>query len=167
MRFRADPVDLISLACRYRIDGWIEPMFRRLVDTPLQDISLAKARKLPLEIIYGLMQVHAAVGEHYRLIAAEPPPLVHGENCPSNKRCADDWYATWWNGMGRFLLDARHPLGWKEAVRRLEHLQFGGMGKDCLEMALKVVREGHAFLLADQLVRETGIKLSTILILQH
>jgi hypothetical protein len=37
----------------------------------------------------------------------------------------EDWYAIWWNGMGRFLLDGRNPQPYGEAIKHFKDMEFG------------------------------------------
>ena len=139
-------------------------MFWRLCDTPVHEVTLTQIGKLPATVVFTMMQVCASIDEHSCIVAAEPPDLDHFDNCPDNKQCSNDWHTAWWNRMGRYLLDRWYPILWKEAVRHFQYLEFGEMGMTCLESVLATVRQGGVFLLADQLVRDTGEKVANVIV---
>ena len=84
-----------------------------------------------LDIFITLVYLKALLDEHCRIVAAEPPVMQHAPNCQNHEGCAEDWWAVWWNGMGRLLLDTRNPQPFDDAFKCFKSLEFGQVADDC------------------------------------
>jgi len=106
------------------------------------------------------------INEHWRIIATEPPIIdIHALDCVDHVQCEKDWWAVWWNGMGRFLLDGCNTQSWNVAVEQFQLLPFGKMTEGCKEHIMAVVLWGTGFAHAETLVSNLGALLADALVL--
>jgi len=105
-RYHFHPAQLINLAVRYNTSAFFPFAFKRLVDTPITQLTAQHRELLGTDVFTTLVYVQAALEEHRRIVAAEEPKiLMHTNDCQDPVGCNEDWHAIWWNGMARFLLD--------------------------------------------------------------
>ncbi|KAG1768509.1 hypothetical protein EDD22DRAFT_872088 [Suillus occidentalis] len=135
-RFRFHPAQLINLAIKYHK-------------------SHTHRELMGHEVFLNIVYVQAALDHHRRMVAAEEPKiLMHSNECEDPTGCNEDWHAIWWNGMGRFLLDARNPQPYSEAVKRFKELKFGRVSEGCKELMFKLLDQGAAFRHAEHFISE-------------
>ena len=116
-------------------------------------------------VLQAVADVKEVLKEHNWIVATELPIITsHAADCGNPERCGEDWYAVWWNGMGRFLLDGWNPLKYDDALKRFEGLEFGEMGYRCKKDMLALVKEGFAFRHAYHCVKSVGAQLAEKLI---
>ncbi|OAX31896.1 hypothetical protein K503DRAFT_787545 [Rhizopogon vinicolor AM-OR11-026] len=152
---RFHPSQLITLAIKYHIHDIFPPAFKRLVDTPIIQLTAHHRELLGTTVFTTFVYVQAALEQHRRIVAAEEPRiLVHASDCQEPAGCNEDWHAIWWNGMGRFLLDGRNPQPYCEAVKRFKDMEFGRVSRGCKELMFKIIDQGAAFNHADQFIEE-------------
>jgi hypothetical protein len=119
-------------------------------------------------VLQKVAELKEILEEHRRIVASEPPAITtHADDCGDNTQCDDDWYAVWWNGMARFILDGRNPLTYSEAFERFKVLKFGKMGQGCKDGMLKLVEKGHGFRHADRSVENVGALLAETINVQE
>jgi hypothetical protein len=145
-KFHFHPAKLIQLCFEFRTIYFFNSAFSRLVETRLHELTLEHRAMIGPEVMQAVAETKEALEEHRRIVASEPPIIsTHSPDCHDHEQCSNDWYAVWWNGMGRFLLDGRNPLSYDEAFRRFEVLKFGRMGDGCKDDMLKLVKDGLGF----------------------
>ncbi|KAJ8586970.1 hypothetical protein M405DRAFT_742712 [Rhizopogon salebrosus TDB-379] len=150
------PAQLINLAIKYHARALFPPAFKRLVDTPITQLTAQRRELLGNTVFTDLVYVQAAVDQHRRIVAGEEPKiLMHASDCQDPLGCDEDWHAIWWNGMGRFLLDGRNPQPYGEAVKRFKDLKFGRVSRGCKELMFKIIEQETAFAHANQFIEET------------
>jgi hypothetical protein len=159
------PALLIQAGLEFNNREFFVTGFRRLVQLRFHELTLEHKRMLGPTVFQAMAEVKEVLDEHKRVVAAEPPAVTyHADDCPSHQRCKEDWFAVWWNGMARYLLDGRNPLGYDDAVRRFENLQFGDMGEGCKKHMLDMVKGGSGFRHATQCVEDVCSKLADTMI---
>jgi hypothetical protein len=160
-RWHFHPAELIKISHEFNTQLLFQNAFERLVKTPLRNLSNDHIHMLGFDNFITLVRLKEAAEEHQHLVACEPPLIeAHHDSCTDNMLCSDDWYAVWWNIMGRSLLDARNPLLWDEAVKRLEKAEFGEMGDECKRTMLDLVSEGTGFAHPDVLIHTKAAALA-------
>jgi hypothetical protein len=154
-RFHFHPAQLISLAIKYHIHSLFPFAFQQLAKTPITEITHAHRELMGNEIFLNLVYVQAALDHHRRIVAAEEPRiLMHSNDCNDPAGCSKDWHTTWWNGMGRFLLDGRNPQPYSNAIKRFKDMSFGRVSEGCKDVMFKILDEGAAFRHADHFTTE-------------
>ncbi|OJA10963.1 hypothetical protein AZE42_08486 [Rhizopogon vesiculosus] len=151
--YRFHPSQLITLAVKYHTRELFPRAFKRLVDTPIAQLTAQHRELLGTTVFTTLVCMQAAVEEHRRTVATEEPRiLMHASDCQEPVGCNEDWRYLWWTGMGRFLLDGRNPQPYREAVKRFKIMPFGRVGRGCKELMFKILERGTAFHYADQFI---------------
>lgn len=154
-RFRFHPAQLINLAIKYHVRTIFPFAFQQLAETPISEITHAHRELMGHEVFLNIVYVQAALDHHRRMVAAEEPKiLMHSSDCQDPTGCNEDWHAIWWNGMGRFLLDARNPQPYSDAVKRFKELKFGRVSEGCKELMFKLLDQGAAFHHAEHFISE-------------
>jgi hypothetical protein len=104
------------------------------------EISDQDIIEMSYPIFVAAVRTMAVLNKNHHMMACEPLPiLMHCVECYDPVQCANDWQATWWNGMARFLLDGRNPLTYKESFNRFQLLQFGEVSEGCKESMLTMI----------------------------
>jgi hypothetical protein len=86
------------------------------------------------EVFIALVYTKEILNDHHHTVLVEEPPiLLHVEDCKDYQACKQDWYAIWWNGMGRFLFDGRNPQLYNRAINCFKEMQFGHVSPSCEE----------------------------------
>jgi hypothetical protein len=166
-KYHFNPADLIQLCREFNTRSLFMVAFQRLVDKKLYEITEADVLKMGNTVFIAIAQLRDVLEEHRHIVATEPPMIAkHVEDCNNPVRCAQDWYAIWWNGMGRFLLDGRCTLTFEEAFKCFEGLQFGQMAEGCKSAMLQLVKDSDAFLHGRLYVKEVATRLVNTLIME-
>jgi hypothetical protein len=138
-------MEMLKIAMEFRDARIFDHAFKCLIDRPVMKITVADIRNTPDLVILAYIQAKEAIQTHYRIVAAEPPPVEHVDACASQAACAADWHAAWWNGIARYILDGRNPLDWRDAFPAFERMEFGEMHEECKAKMLAMTRMGEAF----------------------
>ncbi|KAI5982410.1 hypothetical protein EDD15DRAFT_2323847 [Pisolithus albus] len=158
------PIDLASIALKYQIKDIFCRAFRQLVHWRINDIKDSEFDLLDSPVWRFLFRLRERLDIHRRIVACEPPRLVHSVRCEDHRRCHDDWCQLWWNGMGRFLVDGRNPQSFDHAILQFQGLSYGSMNPECWRKMIKCVKEGKAFVHEDDLVDRAVRGLAEIII---
>ncbi|KAJ6568792.1 hypothetical protein B0H19DRAFT_939417, partial [Mycena capillaripes] len=140
------PAELIHLSYKYHTKALFAVAFQRLASLRLRDLTEQDVDWMGMQTYVALARLKEALQQHRCILAAEAPEfdpvhgVAHGPDCRDHDSCSRDWRTTWWNGMGRFLLDGRNPLTWTDGMQQFEHLNFGEMDPTCRMKMLDVVR---------------------------
>lgn len=164
--YAVKPINLASIALKYQIKDIFCRAFRRMVSLRVNDITDSEFDLLSSSVWRTLFRLRERLDLHRRIVACEPPPLVHSVGCEDPQRCLHDWRQLWWNGMGRFLVDGRNPQSFNDAVQQFQGLSYGGMSPECWRNVVKFVKEGRAFLHEDDLLDLTARSLAEFLIVE-
>ncbi|KAG2076067.1 hypothetical protein BDR04DRAFT_1069167 [Suillus decipiens] len=156
-RFNFHPAQLINLAIKYHVHSIFPFAFKELVETSITEITCTHWELMGQEVFLNIVYVQAALNHHRQLVAAEEPKiLMHSDDCQDPTGCSEDWHAIWWNGMGRFLLDARNPQPYSDAVKCFKELKFGRVSGGCKELMFKSLDQGAAFRHAEHFFSEAS-----------
>ena len=169
LKFYFHPADLVNCALKSNSGDISRTIFRgafqRLVRLSIREISPIHERLVGPTVFSALVRLWSAIDEHRRIVACEPPIIdAHVLDCADHRRCAADWQAVWWNGMGRLLLDGRNPQSWDMAVELFSAMDFGEMADGCQKAIMELVRDHVAFTHANTLVNRTCEDLANLLI---
>ncbi|KIM63561.1 hypothetical protein SCLCIDRAFT_1173263, partial [Scleroderma citrinum Foug A] len=107
------PTKLVSISLKYQIKDVFEHAFSQLVWLHVNKLD---CDILTIPVWNTLIMAKEQLDLHRRIVACEPPPMVHLTCCQDRKTCDDDWRQVWWNGMGRFLLNGRNPLSFDDTM---------------------------------------------------
>ena len=140
------PCSLISLSVEHGVENLFKYSFQRLIKDPLDDLTDKKYTTLDPRIWAAILKAQSSIEMHRRIVACEPPPMMHAPGCTRPEHCNLDWEQSWWNGVGRFLLDGRNPQPYKSAVQRFEELtNIWHVSVGCWRSMVTLLRGGLAF----------------------
>lgn len=110
------PSDLIKLGLKYKDSDLFDIGFKRFARLSPSELVVEHFIGLDVSVILAYVKMRDALVRHRCIVAAEPPSIPeHDTACTTTHNCEVDWRAVWWNGMGRYLLDGRFPLGWDDS----------------------------------------------------
>ncbi|KIM55066.1 hypothetical protein SCLCIDRAFT_30673 [Scleroderma citrinum Foug A] len=155
------PTKLVSISLKYQIKDVFEHAFSQLVQLHVNKLD---CDILTIPVWNTLIMAKEQLDLHRRIVACEPPPMVHLTRCQDRKTCDDDWRQVWWNGMGRFLLDGRNPLSFDDAMRQFQDFDYGAVCPDCWRQMLDFCKQGKAFTHERRLIDNTCQELASRLI---
>lgn len=121
------PAERIWIAREFSVVGLMHSALSTMMEIPLFEITEEHCRLMGWDIYRIVTRLKEASDIHRRIVACEPPKLTHRGDCLNPKLCEEHWRGTWWNGMGRFLMDGRTKLSFEEAVKRFVLMSFGEM----------------------------------------
>ncbi|KAI6008055.1 hypothetical protein EDC04DRAFT_2661731 [Pisolithus marmoratus] len=164
LRHLIEPIKLTSIALKYHIKVIFCYAFRRLLPLRVNDLKDSEFKLLSNSVWITLFRVRERLDVHRRVVAMEPPRLVHSVGCEDHRRCLNDWNQVWWNGMGRLLMDGRNPQPFDSAIHQFQSLSYGDMSPECWREMIKLVKEGRAFLHEEDLIDRTVLDLAEVLV---
>ena len=152
--YRFHAAEIVRLGIDYHSRELFKHAFQRLVEIPLIRITKGHRQLMGNDTFVGLTYAKAVLEGHCRTVAAEPPSILHEDDCQDPDGCKEDWYAVWWNGMGRFLLDGRNPQPYDDAVKRFKDMCFGRVSSGCKLRMFRIIDRRTAFGYADKFVTD-------------
>jgi hypothetical protein len=156
-----NPVLQLELARRYRIDHWIEPAFKALVGTPLQNISIDEAARIGLPFYAILVKTKLRIEDHRRSIAFVAPVAKNDLLCDTPLKCCHAWATEWWHGLARQLLHPDAPMTGRQVLQGLENVRILGMCSSCERRTIDWVKSTGVFLKEEVFVDEAMQELMT------
>ncbi|KAJ6457506.1 hypothetical protein C8R47DRAFT_1328469 [Mycena vitilis] len=149
------PVWCLYLAIEYGVQKWIEPAFRALVRTPLQDLTVTQIREIGFSPYIILAETQAKILQHRALCALTVPPVTHGSSCTNHDKCNNSWSHAWWgesvkHGIAVALI---HPAGMpaKKILSSLPNLITSyHMKPDCRKLTIKALADKPSVLLREE-----------------
>ena len=129
--------------------------FKRLVKARFDNLTSDEYTSVGPVVWAHILKAQERIQLHRRIVACEPPPMVHVSACTNNDECADDWKQLWWNGMGRFLLDGRNPQPYRDAIQRFEGMVTGRVSVECWKAMMVLVKTQLAFRHEDKFIERT------------
>ncbi|KAI6003446.1 hypothetical protein F5J12DRAFT_837913 [Pisolithus orientalis] len=155
------PAKLISISLKYHIKETFQYAFSRLIPLLLNELD---CNLLTRPVWNTLIRVKEKLDIHRRIVACEPPPMIHSKRCQDRRSCANDWRQVWWNGMGRSLLDGRNPLSYADAMQQFQQVDYGRVCPDCWRHMLDFCKSEKAFIHERVLIEATSQDLAGRLI---
>jgi hypothetical protein len=148
------PILQLELAWKYRIDQWIEPAFRALMNIALQDINIDEAARIGLPFYNILVRTKFQIEDHRRTIAFVAPTVNKHFMCDTPSMCPHAWAAEWWNGLARQLLHPDTPLTGCQVSDGLDSVQIPGMCSSCQDRTISWVKMTGVLTREENLVDE-------------
>ncbi|KAI6141429.1 hypothetical protein BKA82DRAFT_1005798 [Pisolithus tinctorius] len=155
------PAKLISISLKYQIKETFQYAFSRLIPLRLNNLDC----DLLIHPVWNtLIMVREQLGIHRRIVACEPPLMIHSKRCQDRRSCTNDWRQVRWNGMGWFLLDGRNPLSYADAMQQFQEVDYGRVYPDCWRHILDLCKSEKAFVHERMLIEATSQDLAGRLI---
>jgi len=78
---------LVLISLKYQVKDIFEYAFNRLIELHMNDLD---SNVLTVPVWMTIAMVKERLDLHHRIVACEPPPMVHLERCRNQKTCNDD-----------------------------------------------------------------------------
>jgi hypothetical protein len=151
------PALKLEVARRYRVDHWVEPAFRELMNIPLQNFDISDVHRIGLSYYAILVNTKAKIDDHRRSIAFRTPDVISGLFCTTKAACAISWASEWWRGIGKQLLHPEAALTGRQVLAGLDNVRLPRMCSDCQEQSIEWVKTTGAFVKEEKFV-DDGLK---------
>jgi len=161
-----NPILRFYLARRYRIDHWLEPAFRELVNLPVLSLNLSDAERIGLIGFHQVVHTKAELERIRENAAFNCPPMVRSTECTSNddSTCENAWSSEWWDNFSQLLIHPEVKCDTKYVLYKVETSTIPGMCHKCLdettrklkgmgmeEREEKVIMDGVGVIMAHQM----------------
>ncbi|KAJ7833969.1 hypothetical protein B0H14DRAFT_2166569, partial [Mycena olivaceomarginata] len=105
-----DPPLQFQLARMFRVDQWIEPAFRSLMDLPDSSLTLRKLGQIGETGCYHLIRTKDKIRRIRARLAFGTPKLRPFRDCDTPGSCEYHWAKEWWEGFARLIHHPDTPL---------------------------------------------------------
>jgi hypothetical protein len=163
-KWHINPVELMHICIEFKTKNYFVHAFERLITRRIRHFSDADIQKMTWPVYVAITRFIDILDEHRRIVACEPPQVLHSLDCHNPVACAQDWMAIWWNGMGRFLLDGRCQLTYDNAFKRFQLLQFGEVSNSCKLAMFQFISEGEGFMRGYMYTKHYAANMADILV---
>ncbi|TRM70602.1 hypothetical protein BD626DRAFT_564217 [Schizophyllum amplum] len=149
------PALRLHLASAYRVDGWVEPAFKALVDlqNPLPSYPDA-LEYFTLPDLAIIAHTRENIRKSRQLWMLCPPPMH--SICKNSLKCQAAWTSTWWKGLGPRVFHPDKPMSGLQVQKLLEGDEIAGICKECKANVLARMAEKDA-LRKEELVVAEGL----------
>ncbi|KAJ7488713.1 hypothetical protein B0H11DRAFT_1804821 [Mycena galericulata] len=134
-----DPALQFQLARMFRVDDWIEPAFRALMELPDSSLDLERLHQIGEMGSYHLIQTKDKIRKNRARLAFGTPKLRGFTDCNTPGSCEYNWKAEWWGGFARLIHHPDFPLGLGEIPSKLMEVRkdgIDGVCEDCLHLTI-------------------------------
>lgn len=131
----------------YGIRPWIEETLTRLLEEPLDiyDKDPTELFKLGLPTSIFLMRSREAIEKKRRNIAACPPDLKEGVNCPAHNECQKAWTDFWFKHIAREILHPTKNLRLHAVHDRIQSVNIPNMISLCRTRTIASIKANMGF----------------------
>ena len=138
-------IQLLMLARRYRVQGWIGRAFEKLLFRRISSFSADETEAIGTRTMLCLAKTSDAIEEFKKYLARFPPPIVHHDICVQRGSCSEAYAAQWWMYVGRALLDPSTPISVISVPSFVREVKFAGMTDGCLRRTMDAASETLIF----------------------
>ncbi|KAJ7646153.1 hypothetical protein B0H17DRAFT_959255, partial [Mycena rosella] len=157
------PALQLQLARNHRVNIWIEPAFRKLVEMLIESLTMEHIEQIGLAGFFQLIQTKEKLLNVQRKIAFHIPPIINDGNCDTPGFCSHAWGREWRESMPRIIHHPDTPAGCVELLNALRSVNVQDLCKACQKLSVtwlwgkgwvqreeKAVEEGIAALMICQ-----------------
>ncbi|KAJ7478795.1 hypothetical protein B0H11DRAFT_1276713, partial [Mycena galericulata] len=130
------PALQFQLARFYRVDDWIEPAFRRLVEVPIESLDVIHVEKIGLHGFFHLVQTKEKLLQVRRQLAFHIPPTITHADCDTPAYCTHAWTREWKENVPRRLHHPDVPCDSVTLLRELENSDIDELCKSCQALSI-------------------------------
>ncbi|KAF8133094.1 hypothetical protein K438DRAFT_1704178 [Mycena galopus ATCC 62051] len=130
------PAVQFELARSFRIDEWIEPAFRRLLDMPIVQLSSTHALQIGHFGYFWLTQTKAKMIELRTHLAFNVPPVVNSARCKTKVTCGLSWSEEWRGNVRNLIHHPDKPIRCLDLLHQLRNVHITGLCDDCQDLTV-------------------------------
>ncbi|KAJ7441509.1 hypothetical protein B0H11DRAFT_2096056 [Mycena galericulata] len=130
------PALQFQLARFYRVDDWIEPAFRRLIEMPIDSLDVIHVEQIGLHGFFHLVQTKEKLLQVRRQLAFHIPPTITHADCDTPAYCTHAWAREWKENVPRRLHHPDVPCDSVTLLRELENSDIDELCKSCQALSI-------------------------------
>lgn len=120
----------------FRIDTWIEPAFRRLMDMRLTSFDSLQVSQIGHHGYFWLTQTKAKIQELRTEVAFHVPPIVNSGDCDTPATCGHAWTREWEERVRQLLHHPKVPISCLELLGQLRNVHIEGLCDGCQDLTV-------------------------------
>ncbi|KAJ3510373.1 hypothetical protein NLJ89_g4717 [Agrocybe chaxingu] len=125
------PILQFYLACTYRIDHWIAPAFRELMQLPVLTFSLDDSFRIGPLAYHKLIQTKARIDVLVHGLAYNAPQVTNAPGCQTPHECDTAWQNEWVDQVAFELLHPDTHYNGRSILRKVEQMLIPDMCSGC------------------------------------
>ncbi|KAJ7270462.1 hypothetical protein C8J57DRAFT_1508491 [Mycena rebaudengoi] len=158
------PALQFQLARCYRVDSWIEPAFCKLINLPIDSLTIEHVDQIGTFGFYHLVQTKQKLLTVRRELAFHIPPATNHQDCQTPAYCIHAWSREWTESVPRIIHHPEVPSDSAALLLALDASDIDGLCKPCKDLSVswmwgekwvsgeeELIAEGVAALMALQM----------------
>ncbi|KAJ7710108.1 hypothetical protein B0H14DRAFT_3172376 [Mycena olivaceomarginata] len=130
------PAVKFELARCFRIDEWIEPTFRHLLDMSVGDLSFSQVMQIGHVGYFWLTHTKAKIAELRARIAFDVPPIVHSVDCSTRWECGYAWSRQWTENVRSLIHHPDQPVSCLNLLHQLRNVHITELCDKCQDLTM-------------------------------
>ncbi|KAJ7108857.1 hypothetical protein C8R43DRAFT_1139913 [Mycena crocata] len=130
------PALQFRLARTYRVDEWIEPAFRKLVEMPIASITMEHMVQIGSWGFFQLVQTKENVLTVRRQLAFHIPPIVNAGDCDTPAYCTVAWAREWRENVPRMIHHPEVPFDVVGLLNEIAATDIDQLCKPCQKLSV-------------------------------
>ncbi|KAJ7118274.1 hypothetical protein C8R44DRAFT_790512 [Mycena epipterygia] len=120
----------------FRIDAWIEPGFRRLMDINILDLDSIQINQIGLQGYSHLTRTKAKIRALRAQIAFHVPPIVNSGDCDTPATCMYSWKREWEERVRQLIHHPENPISCLTLLAQLRNTHIAGLCDGCQDLTV-------------------------------
>lgn len=120
----------------FRIDAWIEPAFRRLMDISVLKLDSFQVTQIGHHGYFQLIQTKAKIRALRAEIAFHVPPIVNGADCDTPATCMYSWTREWEERVRQLIHHPEDPISCLTLLEQLRYTNIVGLCNECQDLTV-------------------------------
>ncbi|KAJ7175539.1 hypothetical protein C8R46DRAFT_891061 [Mycena filopes] len=125
------PALQFELGRLYRIDEWIAPAFRRLMELPITSLTIEHMQQIGTVGYFYLVQTKAEVEAHRKMFAFNTPKAINDPQCRTVVKCQISWAVEWGQSVQRLIHHPDAPLSLIDLMKLLKETEIDNLCEGC------------------------------------
>lgn len=126
--------------CRqYKLETWLEPAFRELMQRQMDQISGDEADRIPRRIYHTFVTAQNEIIRHRLSLGYEAPPAINHLLCDTPATCCYNWKLAWNDGPAKMFNHPDHYYSVSDVLQALRSTDVPYICKDCYKLSVDQV----------------------------
>ncbi|KAJ6498201.1 hypothetical protein DFH09DRAFT_1052157 [Mycena vulgaris] len=131
------PALQFELARCFRIDEWVEPAFRRLMDTDLVSLDSFEVAQIGHHGYFWLTRTKAKIQALRVNIAFNVPPIINISTCDTPGTCMYSWTREWEESVRQLIHHPDKPISCLDLLDQLRNTHIDGLCDGCQDLTVR------------------------------
>ncbi|KAJ7743024.1 hypothetical protein DFH07DRAFT_750034, partial [Mycena maculata] len=133
------PALQFHLARCYRIDEWIEPAFRQLVEMPIQSLDMTHLEQIGPHGFFHLVQTKEKLLQVRQQLAFHIPPTITHSESHTPAYCTRAWTEEWKENIPRRLHHPDVPCDSATLLQELQTAVIDELCQQCQQLSISLL----------------------------